>query len=130
VTKTVFERTFLPSPPADLYATYLDADRHAAVIGADVQISGEVGASFTAFDGHVRGRTLYLVPDQTIAQEWGSDQMGPGHVVVLTFDAVDGGTEVSLLHTGIPDDKLPLVDWEGRYWNPWRAALRSAVRDG
>jgi hypothetical protein len=42
---------------------------------------------------------------------------------VLAFDPAAGGTEISLLHTGIPDDRLRLVDWEGRYWRPWRASL-------
>jgi hypothetical protein len=42
---------------------------------------------------------------------------------VLSFDAVEGGTEIALLHTGIPADRLHLVDWEGRYWTPWRSLL-------
>lgn len=124
MTGTVFERTFLPAPPEDLYDTYLDPDRHAAVIGARVRISAAPGAEFSAFDGHVRGRILHLDRDRlVIVQAWGSDQLGPGHVVVLTFDAVPGGTEISLLHTGIPDDRLAHIDWEGRYWRPWRALL-------
>jgi activator of HSP90 ATPase len=121
--KTVFERTLLPTTAADVYATYLDQERHAAVIGAPVDISAEVGAPFTAFDGHVRGRTVHLEQDRLIVQTWGSDQLGSGHLIVLSLDEVDDGTEVSLLHTGIPDDKLPLVDWPGRYWAPWRALL-------
>jgi hypothetical protein len=125
VTRTVFEQTFLRAAPAELYATYLDPERHSRIIGAAVTISAVEGAEFTAFDGHVRGRNLQLVPGRLIVQDWGSDQLGPGHLVVLAFDAVAGGTQVSLLHTGIPDDKLPLVDWGGRYWEPWRAALQS-----
>jgi activator of HSP90 ATPase len=126
--KTVFEQVLLPTTPADVYATYLDPDRHAAVIGAAVEITAEVGEPFEAFDGHVRGRTLRLERDRMIVQTWGSDQMGDGHLIVIALDPVDGGTEVSLLHTGIPDDKLPLVDWPGRYWQPWRALLDATGR--
>lgn len=31
MTRTVFERTFLPAPPQDLYDTYLDPDRHGRI---------------------------------------------------------------------------------------------------
>jgi activator of HSP90 ATPase len=129
VTKTVFEQTFLPAAPDELYATYLDSERHSRIIGATVVTTAVEGADFTAFDGHVQGRNLHLVPDRLIVQAWGSDQLGAGHLVVIAFDAVERGTQVSLLHTGIPDDKLPLVDWEGRYWQPWRAALERRSTD-
>jgi activator of HSP90 ATPase len=123
MTATVVERTFLPAPPEELYAAYLDPEQHSKIIGAHVTISAEPGADFTAFDGQVRGRTLHLEPGRLIIQAWGSVQQGSGHVIVLAFDAVEGGTEISLLHTGIPNDRLDLVDWEGRYWRPWRAFL-------
>jgi uncharacterized protein YndB with AHSA1/START domain len=127
VTRTVFEQTFLPAAPDELYATYLDPERHGRIIGAGVSISASEGAEFTAFDGHVQGRILHLVPGRLIVQDWGSDQLGPGHLVVLAFEAAAGGSQVSLLHTGIPDDRLHLVDWGGRYWGPWRAALGSTA---
>ena len=71
MTKTVFERVFLPASPHELYDTYLDSARHAAIIGAPVSISAEVGAAFTAFDGQVRGRNLHLDPGRLIVQAWG-----------------------------------------------------------
>jgi activator of HSP90 ATPase len=129
VTRTVFEQTFLPAAPDELYATYLDAERHGRIIGATVSISA-TGGDFTAFDGHVQGRFLHLVPGRLIVQDWGSDQLGPGHLVVLAFEAAAGGSLVSLLHTGIPDDRLHLVDWGDHYWRPWRAALGSTAGDG
>jgi activator of HSP90 ATPase len=126
MTTTIIERTFLPAPAEELYASYLDPHRHAKIIGAPVDISAEPGSAFTAFGGQVWGRTVYLGPGRLIVQEWGSDQLGPGHLVVLAFDTVEGGAEISLLHTGIPDDRRHLVDWEGRYWRPWRALLADA----
>jgi activator of HSP90 ATPase len=94
MTATIFERAFLPAAPADLYAGYLDPERHANIIGAGVSISAEPGSAFAAFDGQVRGRNLYLDPDRRIiVQSWGSDQLGPGHLVVLAFDAAEDDTE-------------------------------------
>lgn len=58
MTKTVFEWTFLPAPPHDLHATYVDADRHAEVIDA-ATMTPEVGSERRAVTGRPGTR-----PDQ------------------------------------------------------------------
>jgi Activator of Hsp90 ATPase homolog 1-like protein len=94
-----------------------------------LSLAAVLAASYRVRRAQRRSIARHLVPGRLIVQAWGSDQLGPGHLVVIAFDAVEGGTQVSLLHTGIPDDKLPLVDWEGRYWQPWRAALERRSTD-
>lgn len=64
------------------------------------------------------GRFVTLDRPRQIAHTWVSEStQGKESVVTLTFEAVAGGkTEVTLRHSGVPDDKLGRQHEDGWSW--------------
>ena len=54
----------------DVYEALMDSEKHAKFTGAKAEISREVGGKWTAYDGHLDGENLELVPDEKIVQIW------------------------------------------------------------
>jgi len=77
--KTIQQSVTLPAPAAELYRTYLDPRRHAAVTGAPVTIGSKPGSTFRAFGGALSGKVLFTRPGRMIVQTWRSTNFGgPG----------------------------------------------------
>ncbi|TLY16298.1 MAG: hypothetical protein E6K69_04315 [Nitrospirae bacterium] len=51
--KTIQQTVRFKASPEELFTTYLDSKKHAAVIGSRVSISRKVGGKFVAFDGMI-----------------------------------------------------------------------------
>lgn len=120
----------LKASPKALFDTYLDARKHAAVIGDKVSIRRKVGAMFTAFGGTLKGRNLILVPGRMIVQSWRAKswkKTDPDSLLILQFRKVAGGGQIDLVHVGMPDyDYKPIKrGWPKYYWNPWKACLKN-----
>ena len=64
------------------------------------------------------GRFLTLDRPRTLAHTWVSEAtQGKESIVTLTFEAAEGGkTEVTLRHSGVPDDKMGRQHEEGWGW--------------
>ena len=97
--------TFKASPQ-ELFRTYLDSKKHAAVIGDKVSISRKVGAPFTAFDGSLRGKNLLILPNRLIVQSWRAKPWkttDPDSILILQFSKAKPGGQIRLTHVNVPD---------------------------
>jgi len=93
----------VPALPADVYAAFLDADQHGAMTGGAATAAAD--GSFTAWDGFITGRTLQTEQGHRIVQAWRTSQFpadAPDSRLEIVLEAADGGTRVTLHHTGIP----------------------------
>lgn len=122
--------TFAGVPPEEMFDSYLDPTRHAALVGAPVSISDEPGTPFWVFAPNaVRGHTLFVRPHTVIAQSWRGQawaESDPDSVLTLTFDPDgDGGTQLQLTQAGVPHHAYDIIDsgWRDMYWRPWLAGL-------
>jgi activator of HSP90 ATPase len=120
--------TFTGRTPEELYATYLDSERHALALGAEAWIEPTVGGRFEIFGkGAVHGCNLLLDPGRMIVQAWRGavwKKEDADSVVVLTFSRTDRGGRIQLLHTNVPAAAGELVSpeaWNRMYWRPWKA---------
>ena len=123
--------TFKASPQ-ELFRTYLDAKRHAAVIGHKVSISQKVGAPFTAFDGSLRGKNLLILPNRLIVQSWRAKPWkatDPDSILVLQFSKAKMGGQIRLTHVNVPDHGYKTIKdgWPKHYWTPWKTYLKRRV---
>lgn len=123
--------TFKASPQ-ELFRTYLDSKRHAAVIGDRVSINQKVGAAFTAFDGSLRGKNLLIVPNRLIVQTWRAKPWkttDPDSILVLQFSKAKIGGQIRLTHVNVPDHDYQTIKhgWPKYYWTPWKAYLKRRV---
>lgn len=119
-----------PYPPAKLFRLYIDPKLQTASTGYKAEISGEVGARFSAGDGWIRGKNLHIVTNKLIVQTWRGndwDKTIPDTILILSFIAVeDGGTQLELFHSNVPDEYAEELKkgWWEHYWKPWKRYIR------
>jgi len=116
----------IPATPAQVYAAWIDSEKHAAMTGSPATIEGRVGGEHSAWDGYIRGRFLELKPNRRIVLTWRTaefpDDAGDSRLEI-TFETDGDGCRVTLVHTDIPDgDGAKYEDgWEQFYFTPMRA---------
>ena len=118
--KTVQQTVRFPAPPEELFDSYLDPARHAAITGQPAQISARPGGEFHAFDGRVSGRIVAVIPKRLIVQTWRAHHWtkeDADSILVLVFSGDRG--------YGVADHDFQGVTegWEKYYWAPWRKFL-------
>ena len=126
--KMIQQSVRLAAPPDDLFDTYLDPARHAAITGQPVTISASPGALFRAFGGQLSGRIVAVIPKRLIVQTWRSQQWtkeDPDSILVLAFSGDRGYGQIDLVHVHVADHDFEGVTegWEKYYWGPWRRFL-------
>jgi activator of HSP90 ATPase len=126
---------FHNATPTDLFALFMDSDKHSAATGMPAKISRKVGGKWSAFGGMILGRTLALVPNRMIVQAWRSSgwkKADPDSILVAHFEkSASGGATVYLTHVGVPEYDHKGVT-QGRikyYWDPWRKYLKGRKRE-
>jgi activator of HSP90 ATPase len=127
--KTIQHKVTFRASPDALFDLYLNSRRHSAATGSRAIMSRTVGGKFMAYEGHLRGRNLAIVPKRLIVQSWrGSDwtKRDLDSILVLVFSRVRGGGRISMSHVNVPDAHASSIDrgWVEYYWRPWRAYLR------
>lgn len=115
----------LPATPQQIYDAWLDGDKHAAMTGSDVaRTSAEVGGTFTVYDDYIWRRNVALEPGRRIVQTWRTAQFAkddPDSQIDVLLEPADGGTRVTINHTGVPDGHDLYRDgWQEYYFDPMR----------
>ncbi len=125
--KNVIRRVKFKATPENLYQIYMDSKKHAKAIRSTVRLEPKVGGRFSAF-GMLEGRFLLLEKGKKIVQTWRGKhwkKSDPDSILILNFKKVPGGTEIFLVHAGVPDHDYRDIQhgWLKYYWRPWRKYL-------
>ncbi len=119
---SIQQQAMIDADPAQVYAVLADAGALSALSGMGGTVGLSAGEEFSAFDGHVVGRQIELVPGERIVQTWRFPVWEPGtySIVRFTLVAEDGGTRLVLDQHGEPDDWHDHVDtnWPTFYLTP------------
>jgi activator of HSP90 ATPase len=106
----------------------MDSRKHARFTQAKARISRKVGGKICAFDGHVDGTNLELVPDKKIVQSWRGSDWPKGHYSRATFllKKAKSGTRLVFTQSGVPEDQYHPISqgWRDYYWGPIKAFLK------
>jgi len=126
--RLITQSVILPAPVDELYATYLDPVRHAAVTGAPVTVGKESGSMFSAFGGQITGTTLWVIEPRLIVQSWRSTnflESDPDSTLILSFVPQGKDGRIELIHIDVSETDYEGVKggWEKYYWEPWRRYL-------
>ena len=82
---SVHHQVELPATPAEVYELLADA----AALSALSRMSGTAGRAageeFSAFDGHVTGRQVELIPGTMLVQAWRFPMWEPGMYTIVRF---------------------------------------------
>ena len=124
IQKIVFKNT----TTKQLFDLYMDSKLHGIISGGPVTISEKIGSKFEAFDGYITGKTLQVITNKLIVQQWhGSDwdAKADDSVFVLSFEQKGKDALMNVFHANVPDDKAIELDkgWHDFYWNPWKQHL-------
>ena len=92
--------------------------------GGEAQISNEVGASFTAWDGYITGTNLELLTNEKIVQSWRTSQFEEDEEdsrLEISFSEIDGETELTLQHSNLPESgEHYRTGWGNHYFQPMK----------
>jgi activator of HSP90 ATPase len=120
-TKTVKQKVnFKNVSPKEVYDALMDSKKHSAFTGAKAVISKKQGGKYYAYDGYHGGVHLQLIPGKKIVQSWHAQNWPKGHFGKATFTMkkTKTGTQLSLVHSGIPDFDYKGINngWKEFYW--------------
>ncbi len=121
--KTIRQTVSLHAKPAEVYAAFLDAKKHAAFTGSRATCDARVGGKFTAWDGYISGTILELEKGRRIVQEWQTTewpQDAPPSIVEFRFDESKDGTKLTMVHSRVPAEQAEdyRQGWIECYWDP------------
>src|SRR4030067_2531772 len=121
--KTIKQKIIIPTSPDALYEAFMDAKIHSAFTGSKATCDPKIGGKFTAWDGYISGRNLELEKGKKIVQEWITTEWPqdyPPSKLELTFNQVDGNTEIIMVHSNVPADQANelLEGGTAFYWKP------------
>ena len=98
--------TVIPASPAEIYQAWLDSILHAEMTGGEANMSDQVGADVSAWDGYIIGRNLELVPGERIVQSWRTtefDDAFEDSIVTILLRETEEGTLLTLEHSNVPE---------------------------
>jgi uncharacterized protein YndB with AHSA1/START domain len=126
--------TTIPASARAVYEAWLDSIAHSEMTGSAAEMSDEIDAEVSAWDGYISGRNLELVPGERIVQSWRTtkfdDDQDDSVVTVLLEDAEDG-TLLTLIHSNVPDDHRSYEEggWQSNYFEPMQAYFAALEPD-
>src|ERR1700730_3317909 len=115
----------IPASPQAIYDAWLDSRGHTAMTGSKAKMSNKLGDEVSAWDGYIRGKNVVLEPGKRIVQTWRTRKftdVDPDSKITLTFAPVEGGTQITLDHSGVPDGHTSYEQggWQKSYFEPMK----------
>ena len=129
--KTIKQKVKFRLSPDTIYELLVDSKQHTNLTGQKASINSKVGGEFSAQSGRVSGINVDLVPGKRVVQAWRSKEFPEGAFSMATFllkKTKDGGTDLTLIHRGVPKELIPGVeqDWRSLYWENIRTMQKDA----
>jgi activator of HSP90 ATPase len=124
----------VPVYPERVFRSWLDGGEQSRITGRKARVEAQVGGKFSFLDDQVQGEILVMTPHDTIVQTW-QDKAFPASTddtqVELRFEPTCTGTELTLVHTGIPDgfSRQVMDRWEQELFRPMLKYFEELVGD-
>ena len=110
--------------PSEIYEAWLNSEKHAKMVDGEAECSSEEGASFTIWDGYIKGKNISLKPNEEIIQSWRTSEFNEDDddsKVIIRLKEVNDSTELTLIHSNIPEGQTQYKQgWEDHYFAPMR----------
>lgn len=128
--KTIKQKVKFKAPPEVIYDLLADEKKHSAFSGAKAVVSKKVGGPFFVYSGEIKGINVDLLPGKRLVQAWRNKDFPDGIFSMAAFTlrpTGDGGTELTLVHRGVPKELIPKVEqkWRDSYWTKMKSYLLS-----
>lgn len=117
-------KTIINASPEAVYAAWLDSEGHTNMTGGEATVTDHVGGEFSAWEGYIKGKNLALESNKRILQAWRTyefENTDEDSQVEILLNEVDGQTELTLIHTNVPEDGAFYMEgWELHYFQPMK----------
>lgn len=126
---TIRQKIFVPATPSEVYEAFVDAKKHSEFTGSKATCNPSIGGKFTAWDGYISGKNLELEEGKKMVQQWTTTEWPEGYPpsrLTLAFKKTKGGTEISMVHSGVPTEQTADIrqGWRDFYWQPLKQYFR------
>ena len=126
--KTIKQKVKFAAPPDVIYQALSDSKTQSEYTGQKADISKRIGGTFSALSGKISGIIVDLAPEKRIVQAWRRSDFPDGIFSMATFNlkpSASGGTELVLIHRGVPKDLIPDIEisWRENFWNKIKERL-------
>lgn len=120
--------TVIPASPKRVYEAWLSSEEHSAFTGDEASVDAVVGGKHAAWGDYIQGTIVGLEPYRRIVQTWRTTDFpddAPDSRLEVLLEGVEGGTKVTLSHTGIPDGQAKDYEqgWRDFYFEPMKEYL-------
>ena len=121
---TIKQTIIIPkATPKQVYDAYTDPKKHSEFTESKATGKPVVGGKYSSWDGYIFGKYLVLDDGKRVVQDWTTtdwEEGYPASKLELTFCAIAGGTEITMMHSGVPKVQAGEVEqgWMEFYWNP------------
>jgi len=108
-----------------LYDCWLNGELHAQMTGSDAEGKPEIGVEFSAWEGYISGKNLYLDAGKKIVQSWRTIDFNKEDddsvVEIILNETANNCCEMQLTHTHIPENQPDYNGgWAEYYFKPMR----------
>ncbi|HAA15302.1 MAG TPA: ATPase [Cytophagales bacterium] len=118
--------TYQIAAPADrVFAALTQKDLIEQWSGATAEMGLEAGSTFSLWEGDIHGINQEVSKDR-IVQEWKvANWKAYSECIISWHDASEGGTELRLVHSEIPDEAYESIaeGWDEYYLGPLKALV-------
>lgn len=120
---TLTQKVIIPASPKEVYAAFVDPQKHSQFTGSKATGKPKVGGKFTTWDGYAFGRYLELEEGKRVLMEWTTMDWAEGYgpsKLELTFKETVEGTELAMAQSDVPAEmEAELAEgWTEFYWDP------------
>jgi hypothetical protein len=128
-TKTIQQTVRFKASPGEVYGLLMNSKKHRSLSWEKAVISARVPGRFTAWNGHITGFNLALLPGTKIVQASRATGWWPDHYSIAIFDIekVKGGAVLRFTQIGVPSHRYSghYRGWIEAYWTPMKEVLAS-----
>jgi activator of HSP90 ATPase len=130
--KTIKQKVKFQASPLTIYNLMTNPKNHQAFTGRSASNDEVIGGRFSSYGGTIVGINVDLLPGQRIVQAWRERSFPEGIFSMATFILAptrNGGTELTLIHRGVPKDLIPRIsiEWREHYWDKIKGFLISST---
>jgi activator of HSP90 ATPase len=126
-TKTITQKVKFNASTRQVYDMIMDSKKLESLSGLKAKISNKVGGAFMAWDNHITGFNLALVPGKKIVQAWRATGWWPDHFSIAIFDIskTKTGSTLQFTQIGITPNRYSghYQGWIETYWTPMKEIL-------
>lgn len=108
----------IKAPREDVYKALTNPNTIHLWSGEIAEMSTEVGAEFSLWEGSIAGKNLEFEEDKKLVQQWYFGDEPDASIVTIKLHEHKQGTSAELNHTNIPADAyIDIVDgWDTAYF--------------